>query len=213
MAERQEKKTKQKTKIMKNNSIKLAAAVAALLGVGTVAQATPITSHIDISGTVTLTGGSTLATATGLSLGSGVTISADDTSYSKVPSGTAVTTWSPLVWSPTANVPINPLWSFTYGLWTYSFDATSITVDEQTSDQLELSIGGFANITGFLSPYAPNARASGLLIINDTSDSGVYTFNFYDPSSIAPVPDGGTTVGLLGMALSGIALLRRKLFA
>jgi hypothetical protein len=60
-------------------------------------------------------------------------------------------------------------------------------------------------------------------IIGDTSNTYNFSVTFQDPpsnpgndtftfsASQAPVPDGSATAMLLGAALSGVALLRRKL--
>ncbi len=112
-------------------------------------------------------------------------------SYASVPSGTPVT------FTPFSRAErrrrMTPLWTFTWGGLTYSFDATSIVVVKQTNAFLDLEGVGIANITGFTS-------TPGTWSITDTAVGGESVFVFGEATeaggpSTGPntAPDAGTT--------------------
>jgi hypothetical protein len=108
-------------------------------------------------------------------------------------------TFSPSL-SPT---PINPLWSFVVGGITYDFILQTVTSSIGAGDTLDLGGTGLLQITGFQDTQGTWSFS--------TAGSGPTTFGF--TAGNAAVPDGGTTVLLLGAALSGLGLLRKKLTA
>ncbi|MDE3068163.1 MAG: hypothetical protein KGJ60_11510 [Verrucomicrobiota bacterium] len=198
---------------MKNKWLTMAGAAAALVGLSTVAQATIITGDIEMTGDVTLYGGSDLLSATSATFDN-VNVVSSSGAYGSVPSGTSVD------WTPNAvslNPPVAPsgnLWTFQYGLLTYSFTATSMSRTVVNDTELEFSGAGKATITGIGSPYLPLGLANWTLFITGDANSG-YTFEFFDPANFnfTPVqtPDGGTTAAFLGMALCGLGFFRKKL--
>jgi len=93
---------------------------------------------------------------------------------------------------------ITPLWTFTVGATTYSFDLDSVSIDFRNSKSIVLSGQGEANITGF--DTTPGDWTF-------TANAGGGTFSF---SSTNVVPDGGATAVMLGAALLGLGAIRRK---
>lgn len=95
-----------------------------------------------------------------------------------------------------------PLWTLTQGLTTYWFDLASITINQYVGTQRLLEGDGTAYITGF----DPTPGHWSL------STSGSRASVTFSSATIAdtPVPDGGTSVALLGGALLGLAGLQRK---
>lgn len=193
---------------MKNKFKLIAGAVAALVGLSATVQAIPISGQISFSGLAVLDS-TTLTSATkflSYSNSAGTTafptVGIHTGSYSSPLLTGASATFTPFTFSPvTASTPF-VLWTFTIGVNTYSFKVNSLVVATQNSTFLNVIGTGIASITGF-------TDTSGIFSITDTGSGGP-TFTF---GANTTVPDGGTTVMLLGAALSGFALLRKKLTA
>jgi len=101
----------------------------------------------------------------------------------------------------------NELWAVFTGSKQYSFWVTSETQDSlSTTTQLNLSgIGYFSDGIA-----ADNTYGTWQLGFGQSGTPPIASFTF-QTTSATNVPDGGTTVALLGAALSGLALIRRKL--
>lgn len=146
-----------------------------------------------------------LATATEITSISQATVAAgtETGSYSAVPDNTGPVTFSAIDSFATIVGPLlhSPLWTFTYDGKTYSFTATSITLDYQNKNFLDISGQGYADITGY-------AQTAGDWSIDLTSASGNSSvkFVFGADSYIPAVPDSGSTAGLLGLGTGCIAL-------
>jgi len=96
--------------------------------------------------------------------------------------------------------PVSPLWSFTFGD-TFTFDLNSpITVNSVSSSFLQLIGEGTAYING------GDATAGTWSI---TGNKTGVNFHFTAASVTTAVPDGGSAVALLGLALAGIEGARR----
>lgn len=124
-------------------------------------------------------------------------------SYSGVSAGTSAT-WSPLSFSPPA-ASVTPLWDMFFGGRNYNFSATSLNVLWTDGTYANLEGTGIAHISGY-------DDTDGSWTATATSQ-GCLTFSF-DAGPQAPgasVPDGGATALLLGVGLTGLALLRQKL--
>lgn len=192
-------------------SLKAAGVVLAVAGMALSAPAIPtsISGDISMSGTVTIdgTGFNTATKFTAFQnvfVGGPAALSGD---YAGT-SGAAVT-MTPYTWSPpTASTPISPLWSFTSAGKTYSFDLSVLHMDFSSPTGLLLSGLGTAHITG-----------SGVEKLDTTGrwnlsaqTLGTATFTYSSSTSVsAGVPDGGSTVAMMGAALLGLGLLRRYL--
>lgn len=209
MYSNQTKKHKMKTTFL---SLKTASVMLAITGftLGLQAVPTTISGTISMSGTVTMDGTSFLAATrfTGFQnvfVGGGLAVSGD---YAGT-SGAAVTL-TPFIWSPpTASTPIVPLWTFVSGGNTYSFDLNVLHMDFASTTGLLLSGTGTAHITG---PGLQKLATEGHWDFS-AQTLGQSTFT-YSSSSIVPtpsgVPDGGTTVSLLGAVMLGLGLVGRK---
>jgi hypothetical protein len=116
----------------------------------------------------------------------------------------AAATFTPLQWNFNSG-PVTAFWSV--GGFTFNLTASSI-----------FSQGGF--------PAGVVVNGSGIISGNGFDPTpGTWSFSTQDPSAGTPpvfsfsaatgaiVPDSGTTVALLGLALVGVGFLRRKLGA
>jgi hypothetical protein len=164
------------------------------------AQAVPI----PITGGVSFAGGYTtdtgnVNTAHAFLNFSNVNITSVAGSYLGVPTnGTVPVTMMGFTFNPFVP-PVNSLWDFMFSGKDYSFDLLAITSRQQNGDNtLTLHGLGTLHITGF-----DNTAGSWVL----TANQGGGTFSF--SSSNGAIPDGGTTVALLGIALAGIEGVRR----
>ena len=187
---------------MKKNMIKSLACAAATLGLAASVQAGSITGGISLAGNISFnTGNVNTATAATFSAGQVTSVAGSYVGQGIVmnTAGTVSFPNSPLVFSPFA--ANSPLWTTATTSGSASFDLTSLTQDLQPGDNtLTLKGTGTLHLTGF-------SDTAGNWILTANSLGGTFSFS----SSNGAIPDGGTTAILLGAALSGLALLRRKL--
>jgi VPDSG-CTERM exosortase interaction domain len=181
------------------------------------AQATTINGTITFNGTLTaqiLSGG----TIDGINWGPPAnTVSTVDGDYSSVPIGTS-TTFTNFQWNSSTLAITSPSitpfveWTFTIGSTTYDFildtplttgTITHTKVGRTNVWSVKVLGSGTAQITGF-------EDTVGVFTVSGTGNAAHLSF---DASGIAdgdPVPDGGSAVALLGIALTGLEILRRK---
>lgn len=179
---------------------------AILLGLAVVsAHAIPITGTVRMGGDVTLNTNN-LATATTAVSFSSVQVSAASTGAYTGTGGSAVT-WKSFSWAP-SNAPINDLWTFTSGLWTYTFDLAQITSVNQSIGSLEVRGRGTADIVGLGSTYETTPVNWSFEITDTSNGTGSATFAF--TNSNTAVPDGGSTAILLGSAILGVFAFARR---
>ena len=197
---------------MKNVSTIVAGMLATLV-IGTASvQAVPISGSIDILGIGDLqtTAGSKLGTATGISGTTGTVFFGDGSFAGTAGSSVGI---SPFMLNP-VSTPVSPLWSFTVDGLTYSFDLLAMTVKLNNFGLLYITGTGSLSITGVGSSYDETAGTwtyadskFGFLSSN-TADSGS-TLNV--SGAVDLVPDGGLTIMLLGVALSGFYFFRKHI--
>ncbi|HOC57334.1 MAG TPA: VPDSG-CTERM sorting domain-containing protein [Verrucomicrobiota bacterium] len=189
---------------MKSNITKYLAVAAAVFGLAISAHAVKITGEINMAGSATLDS-TWLGSATGVTGFGPVVVGVGPTGDFVGTTGASVS-WSAFSWTP-PSTPVIPLWTFTSGPLTYSFDLLSLSIQQQNNSFLNLvgtgtlKLTGFEDTTGNWSFTIPNAGGA---------QHANFEFTFAN-SQNAVVPDGGMTAMLLGAALSGLALLRRKL--
>jgi hypothetical protein len=191
-------------KMMKTKTLFTTMALAGAVMAGTTAvKANSITGTIDMSGTATLNNTS-LALATADTLNTGVTVDGGASgTFATVAAGTPVTTFSPFAFT---GASVSPLWSFTDAGVTYSFDLSTDSVQSQSSSSLVLGGLGTLNVTG-----DPSVSGDWMFSINNAGGKNKADFTFGFSESATSVPDGGMTVSLMGVALLGLAAVRRKL--
>lgn len=182
----------------------------AIAGLMTItAQAVPITGTISFTGDATATVASGTTTITPASPW---TIIGGTIDYSGVSGSVSV---FPIAYTGTGlgatlTSTVTPQWSFTILGTTYSFDLLNLISGSTTigaTTAVALSGTGVAHITGKDATFATWSLSGGGV------GPGTLTFAFETTSAIGrAVPDGGTTVALLGAALSGLAWFnaRRK---
>lgn len=120
----------------------------------------------------------------------------------------ATVTMMPFIWDPpTASTPLNPLWTFVSGGNTYSFDLSVLHKDFASPTGLLLSGLGTAHITG---PGLEKLDTTGHWDFS-AQTLGRATFTF-SATITGPthVPDGGTTVAILGWVVLGLGWMSRK---
>ena len=174
------------------------------------AGAIPITGTVDMSGTAflnntalgsaTATTGYMSVTVGGIPTGSGV--SGSYTGVGTGMSGPSVT-MNPFSFNPFSS-SVTPLWTFMSAGNTYSFDLTVLSLTQQGNNTLTLNGTGTLHITGFT-----DTPGTWVFTANNLSD----TFSFSSSNGAVGVPDSGSAVALLGIALAGIEGVRRVLRA
>jgi len=180
----------------------MAATVATIVGFAASVQAVPITGGISLAGAYTVNTGD-INTATALTSFSAVTVDSRAGSYiaAGVALGTGVT-MTPFVFSPFPVAGLTPLW-FTIAGPAASFDlASPIGVTQPGDGSLKLTGVGILHLFGY-------DDTPGQWLFTANSLGGTFTFS----SSNGSIPDGGTTVLLLGVALTGLFLVRKQVLA
>ena len=180
------------------NSLKLIAAVAvAAVAFAQTASAALITGNIAFSGGAQ-TDSAAANSSTMVVAWNTVKVTSDSGSFSTVAIGSLVSLAAP--------------WSFNSGAIAGFWSVGGFTFN-LTSSAVNINSGGFlgVNIVGTVSGngFQPTAM-SGSFTMQDPAGNPS-TKEFSGSLSFNSVPDGGTTALLLGSALSGLALIRRKL--
>lgn len=170
----------------------------------TTAFTTPTARATMINGAITFAGGAvydtnSLATATRVNNFTAVTVKSRDGDFaSSVNVGDSVAMASPWIFTPSTP---------TLGLWSvggFTYDLTSSTVVVQSGNFLVITGTGTISGNGFETTPGTWGFTSQFPKAN-----GVFSFS--SGSAAHGVPDGGTTVALLGLGLAGIEILRRRL--
>jgi hypothetical protein len=192
----------------KTINVVLATLAVVLLGCGVLceqAQAVPINGAVHFVGSalpngtspgtpVTVNFTNPWHTINGLGIYSGIPagVSATFTSFDFTGDGVGAALSAP---------PIAPLWSFSFGGVDYSFDLHALTNGHTSAGSMSFTGTGIAYATGF-----DDTPASWALQGSGTN------FNFQiSTSTTAAVPDGGTSMALLGISLVALLMLRRQL--
>ena len=194
---------------MKNSSKTLLAVLAiAFVSCGLLsqqAQATSITGEIQFAGTVEFNT-TDLSTATQVNtwfdvFGNPGVISVafgNTGDFVGIAPGTFVTMATPWIFNPSTPTP--NFWS----VGGFTFNLLSATVVTQTSTFLDITGTGIISGNGFTPTVGQFAFS-----VQNAGGGRHATFSF--SANEVEVPDGGSTVALLGLALTGIEVLRRKL--
>ena len=155
-----------------------------------------------VNGAITFAGGAifdtdSLATATRVNTFIDVTVQSEDGDFAAfVADGDATAMAVPYIFTPSTPTP---------GLWSvggFTFDLDGSVVVLQNADFLIIT--GTGTITG--NGFDPTV-GSWRFTAQSPSADGVFSFS---SSGDFNVPDGGSTVALLGLGLTGIWMIRRK---
>ena len=194
--------------------IKWSVPVAMALTVGSV-SAIPITGSITFDGGVQLNT-SSAATATEVTAWTGPAstgfqpyVLTDSLSFATIAGNTPVSIVSPWSFNTPSSSPIMNFWSV--GGFSFELLSSSIFAQGVQNGVGTVSVTGTGIITG--NGYTATA-ATWSFSSSDPSAGTPAVFSIQAASgTISGVPDGGTTIMLLGAALSGLGLLKRKLSA
>jgi len=199
--------------------MKLSKSVLAVLGTAALvsgllsqsAQAVPINGSIGFNGSGS--GTTTGATST-LTFNNPMTVDIRIGDYAGIPVGTTAN-FAPISWTGSGNSAVltsanSPEWTLTSGGTTYTFNLLSLTNASLQAGAVSLSGQGVATISGAINRDPTFATFS----VQGTGNS--FTFTIVQSSTSASgraVPDGGSAIALLGAAVMGLEVLRRKLRA
>lgn len=127
-----------------------------------------------------------------------LTLAATETGvYTAIPNGTPAT-FTPFSFNP-PDAGVSPLWTLTIGPTTYSFDASSVTVDYQDSSFLDIGGTGVAHVTGM-------TDTTGTWSITDTGGDGALpVFTFGAATTVGVVTPEPSTISLMLVALVPLA--------
>ena len=203
---------------MKNTLLTLAGAAAVFVAVAQTSSAVPIVGSIGFAGSLQLNSGN-LATATTVVNWFGETVQAGSTAGTFSTAlgslgGQAVNLAAP--WQFSLGGPVSPFWSVTGTQGGAGYNGTIFTFNLASSSSILSVIGGFNTLTIFMAGTVSaigfdTTAFTGSFSIQEPPANGIA--NFTESLSFHSVPDGGTTVMLLGAALSGMALIKRKFMA
>jgi hypothetical protein len=180
------------------NILKIVAVAAVAVALTQTVQAVQIVGNIGFHGDAVLNG-TTVGSATGVTSWNNVVVGLDSGNFTSIPVNTAVTLFSP--WSFNSGV-VNNFWT----VGGFTFNLSSSSVFSNAGGFLNVVIAGTVSGNGFTAtPF------NGTFQVADPASNG--STSFTARLSFNSVPDGGTTVLLLGAALSGLALMKRKFMA
>jgi len=184
---------------MKNKCISKIAAAVAVVCVAGIAQATPITGNIGFSGAVDLnTTTANTATAATAWLNT-VAASPSGSFVGTVNNGDSVSMSGATPWSFNSGALAN-FWSVDG----FTFNLISSSIYSQVGGFLNVSLAGTVVGNGFTA-----TAFNGTFQVADPASSGPQTFT--ERLSFNSVPDGGTTVVLLGLGLLSLGLFHKKM--
>ncbi len=162
------------------------------------AEATPITGDITFGGIVTFDN-TNLSFATQVSTWNLSIVTSDSGSFSSIPILSNVTMTAPWIFNPsTATIP---LWS----VGGFTFDLMSSHIVTQTN--FFLNVTGVGSLSG---PGFTTTPGTWSFTVSNALGGPHSTFGFSSDTAAGVVPDSGATAALLGLALAGVEVLRRK---
>ena len=193
---------------MKNLTKTLTVLAIGLLSCGLFSQqAQAITGEIEFFGPARASGASGAGTTT-IFFGRGWQVLAANGGYSAVTPGTPATFFSFRFTGDgtgaTLTAPVNPQWSFVFGGNTYTFELLALTSGHVQSGSMAFTGTGTAFVNG------GDASPANWSLQGSTGTGFRFTLSSSTTGALGAVPDGGSAVALLGIALVGVEALRRK---
>lgn len=185
---------------MKNIISKLAVAAAALMLVAQVTKAVPVTGSIGFTGQASFDT-SSAGTASEVLSWYNTAVNGRQGSFTSLANNSPVTIASP--WQFATSTPISGFWT----AGSFSFELLSSWIVSQGPGFVIVSGTGIVSASGYDDSYLSWSFSSQDPTVSD--NPAEWTFS----ASSKAVPDGATTLLLLGSAFSGIALIKRKLSA
>jgi hypothetical protein len=194
------------------NMIKFASAAAVALALTQSLQANPIVGNIGFGGAVTYdtasAGNATEVTSWINPTVQSVTHNVGS-SFNLVNVGMSVV-FNPTTWIFNSGAGINPFWSV--GGFTFQLLSSSVQSQGGVYPVGYVTVTGIGIISG--NGYDPTYMSWSFTSQDPVAGNNPDQWTFSaSQASLNVVPDGGATVMLLGLALSGVALLKKKLSA
>ena len=189
---------------MKRYISKAVLTAGAIMGLAMTSQAVMIDGSLSFSGTYTLDNND-LSLAKKFLTFTDVVVDDPTGDYASVGQSYGPVTFVPFSFDGTEILPFQ-LWTFSKAGVTYSFNSTSVVKEYAKPDGTSLVVDGvgIAYMTG-KDPTPGDWTVSA----NRAGKKPKYTFSFSASSDAFPVPDGGLTVTLLGLAMAGLGVVRR----
>ena len=164
------------------------------------AMAVPVTGSVTFGGVIAdtnflttnsidITGNQASVTCAVLSVCEGV--------YSSL-AGAIIAVYNDFTFNPLPGGGYTPLWSFSSGGVNYSFDLLAVNDIDRDEDGILITGSGIARVTGF-DPTPASWSFS-------ADRTNIFAFS----STTSAVPDGGSTLTLLGFGLLAATSLRRR---
>jgi len=189
------------------NMIKFAGAAVLAMALTQSLQAVPITGAIGFTGGVTINS-SSMGSATAVTSWISPSVTLDSGGFAAIAPGTAAV-FTSSVWNFVTSIPINNFWSA--GGFTFELLSSSITAQGGSLGSGFVVVNGTGTVSG--NGYSPTVMSWSFTSQDPKSGTNPDSWTFSASANSTAVPDGGATVMLLGLALSGAALLRKKLAA
>jgi hypothetical protein len=187
--------------------IKYIAVVAAVAAITGSVQAVPISGVIGFSGTATTDNANAASSTEVLSWGNNA-IGLHSGTFSTLSGAATVALASPWFFNSGAK---SGFWVVTDGANSYSFNLSSSSVFSSSATSITVVLAG--TVVSSIAGLDPTAFSGSFTLQNPSVNNGNRTYSYTESISFNSVPDGASTVLLLGSALSGLALIRRKLIA
>jgi hypothetical protein len=182
---------------------KLAAVAVAALALTQTVQANQINGNIGFTGTVTYNSASP-GTATQVTSWINPYVTGASGDFASIPVNTPVAFPSG-AWSFNSGA-VSPFWTISVGNFIFSLTSSSIL----SQGPGFVFVSGTGNVTG--TGFDSTPMSWSFTSQDPAADKNIPSWTF-STSGATTVPDGGATVMLLGLALSGVALLKKKLTA
>jgi hypothetical protein len=189
------------------NMTKIACVAGVALALTQTIQATSVTGAIGFGGNVTWNT-SSAATATQVTSFIGTQVLSDTGAFASFITPIAPAVFTSSTWNLNDLVTMNSFW--TAGGFTFNLLSSSIIAQGGTPGANGyVIVNGTGTVTG--NGYTPTTVSWSFTAQDPKSGTNPDQWTF--SASANSVPDGGATVMLLGIALSGAALLKKKLMA